>query len=141
MKNLLKSHDQTEPAPEEKPPEVDFMRLMLGLRTELAHSLSGVLLRGSRPVPIGATAGATASASTSAGRLVGWSITETAAAAAKVTLYDGDPANGGTFLLSVPLLANGNDTKSLTHGPGFIRGLFVVTTGTVEGTVWLGDVD
>lgn len=138
-----------DPAPEEKPPEVDFMRLMLGLRTELAHSVGGVLLRGSRAVPVGVVPGATASVLTSPGRLVGWSLTEASGAAdALVRLYDGDPAAGGTLIARLPLVNGQNDTKSVSPGVGVVRGIYALITagdgspgGTVEGSVWVGEVD
>lgn len=129
----------TETPEETKPPEVDFMRFLTGLRAELAHSLGGVLLRGARPVPIGISAEATPYVSTSAGRLVGWSVTETTGAGtASVKLYDG---NGGLLIASLPLTAGQSRTDSLTPGLGVVRGIYAVVTGSVEGTVWVGETD
>lgn len=140
----MHSHEH-EPATDERPAEVDFMRFLNGLRTSLAQSLAGVMLRGARPVQIGTAEGSTASASQSPGRLVGWSIREahpTVPAPATVRLLDGDPANGGKVIAVVELLADGSNTKSLNPGPAFVQGLYVqVVTGTVEGAVWLGAMD
>lgn len=122
-----------------KPEEVDFMRFLTGLRAELAHSLGGVLLRGARPVPIGISPEATSFVSTSARRLVGWSVTETTGAGtASVKIYDGQ---GGLLIASLPLVAGQSRTDSLTPGLGVVRGIYVVITGSVEGSVWVGETD
>lgn len=140
---MRKRNETTAAEPEQKPEEVDFMRFLNEMRTSLSQSLSGVLLRGARPVPVGISPGASPSASSSPGRLVGWSLTEAGnpGSDASVRLYDGNPADGGLLVASIPLAVLQNTTESLNPGPSLVRGLYVQTTGTVEGSVWLGAVD
>lgn len=128
----------------ERPAEVDFMRFLNTMRTSLAQSLSGVMLRGSRAVQIGTAEGATAQATNSPGRLVGWSIREAATVPgpALVRLLDGDPANGGKLVACIALTANQSVTKSFNPGPAVVQGLYVqIVSGVVEGSVWLGATD
>lgn len=105
----------------------------------LTQTLNGQRITGARPVPI-AAGGRLA---TGRGRLTGWSLRETAGAAATVTVYaaaDGlDPAS---IIATVPLAANAGSTH-FPSNPGifYAEGVFVVVTGAVTGALHFAAVD
>jgi len=77
-------------------------------------------------VPAGAT---NVQAYTGRGVLFGWSVRDTAATAAKVTLRDGT-STGGTPIALIGY-ASGESQTALVPGPTFITGLYVDrTTGS-----------
>lgn len=107
------------------------------IRAGLAETRNGLRVTGARYVPIYPNSLAAASA----GRLVGWSVRETAGAAAVVTVYAGRDANADV-LATIPLAANGGSTH-LPGGPGvsFGDGAYVAVTGAITGALYLGAVD
>jgi hypothetical protein len=144
----LNSAMATVPTQEKVPEEVDFVRWVSQMQTNLAESLGGVLLRAARPVQVGIAGGAQNLASTSAGRLVGWSLREsTGANPAVVRLWDGRD-NEGALVACINLGQGASETQWMAPGGvSFQHGLFVeVIEGTglsvsVEGAVYLGGVE
>ena len=132
-------------APEKGTHEIDYVRWLQQMQTDLAETLGGVMLRGARPVQVASADGGTLRPTSSPGRLVGWSLRETSGAApAVVRLHDGRDANAP--LVGVVSLPQGSD-RSAWFAPGGLslqEGLFVelVVGGglsqAVEGAVFLG---
>jgi hypothetical protein len=81
-------------------------------------------------------------AASSGGRLVGWSIRETAGAAAVVTVYSGRDVYGDV-IATVSLAANGSSVHFPGGGSGvsFGDGAYVAVTGAVVGSLYFGAVD
>jgi hypothetical protein len=132
-----------EPAPEKGTKEIDYVRWLQQMQTDLAETMGGVLLRGARAVQVGTAGGGTQRATSSPGRLVGWSLRETVGTQAGVVrFYDGRDANG--LLVATVALPQGSDRQAW-FAPGGIsltEGLFVEFVGglsqTIEGAVFLG---
>ncbi|MFC8717782.1 hypothetical protein [Kitasatospora sp. NPDC057198] len=124
------------------PPEGEYIRWLSQLQADLAESINGVAIRAARPVPIGSAPGSSARPLSSPGRVVGWSVRETAGAAAVVRLWDGRDA-GGQLLAAISLAASGAQTIMPTGGGINVSdALFVeVVSGAVEGVLYLGAVD
>lgn len=147
MKGQVHSAMATVPGQQEKGThEIDYVRWLQQMQTDLAETLGGVMLRGSRAVQVGISDQATARASTSPGRLVGWSLRVPAFSTnpGVVKLHDGQDANGPVIAV-INLPAGSSKTETLGHaGVSFQHGLFVeiVTGGSVEtgieGAVYLG---
>ncbi|WP_367575277.1 hypothetical protein [Streptomyces griseoaurantiacus] len=131
--------------PEKATHEIDYVRWLQQMQTDLAETLGGIMLRGARPVQIGTADGATVRASTSPGRLVGWSLRVPAFSAdpGVVRLRDGQDANGAVLAV-VNVAAGKSETVWLAPGGiSFQYGLYVeIFSGTglasVEGAVYLG---
>jgi hypothetical protein len=71
-----------------------------------------------------------------AGIYAGYSLRETAGAAATVRLWDGAAASG-TQIATIALAANGSRDVGIPHGVWF-TGLFIeIVTGTVEGSIYI----
>lgn len=131
------------PEAEKSTAEIDYVRWLQQMQTDLTETVGGVLLRGARSVPVGTANGGTMRPTSSPGRLVGWSLRETVGTqAAVVKLYDGrDNAAPLVGTVSIP---QGSD-RMAWFSPGGIsltEGLFVEFVGglsqTVEGAVYLG---
>lgn len=73
-----------------------------------------------------------------AAEVCGWSLRETAGAAATVELWNGN-GTGGERLFVLALAANGSSTTGpLEHGIDFGRGVYLeVVAGSVNGAVWV----
>ena len=144
----LNSAMATVPTQEKVPEEVDFVRWISQMQTNLAETVGGVLLRAARPVQVGVAEGAQNLASTSAGRLVGWSLREsTGTSPAVVRVWDGRD-NTGALVACVNLGQGASETQWMAPGGvSFQHGLFVeVIEGdglsvAVEGAVYLGGVE
>lgn len=138
MSRHLHSAMATVPGPEKDTEEVDYVRWLQQMQTDLAESLNGVLLRGARPVQIGTAAGATNRPTSSGGRLVGWSIRETTGTTpAVLRFYDGRGSDAP--LVAVANLAGGGSaTHWLGSGISLTEGLYVDITGAIEGAAYLG---
>jgi hypothetical protein len=122
---------------------VTFTKWISELRTDLAGSVSGVLLRGALVVPVGSAANATSRPTTTGGALVGYGLRNTDPAnPATVYLRDGADSDG---TLVVPIQLAGGAAASAWFGPGglnLVSGLFVdIAAGAVEGTVHLRGAD
>lgn len=120
-----------------------FEQLRSELQTGLAQFHNGVRLRGARSKPVGA--GGSPMVWAGPGRLVGWSVHNTGATVATLTLRDSRDATG-EIVAVVELQAAGvhGSDYSLWAGDGgisFGEGLYAVVTGTIEGAVWVGAVD
>ncbi len=131
--------EKKKPEEQRESEELELVRWLAQLRTDLAESVGGVLLRGARVVQVGTAAGATARPTTSAGALVGFSLRNTSdATTATVALRDG-PDNAGVLVATVQLAPS--ESVRDWFGPGGLslsEGLYVdVTTGAVEGAVYL----
>jgi hypothetical protein len=129
--------------PEQATPEIDYVRWMMQLQTDLAETLGGVMLRGARPVQVGGAAGSTPRPTTAPGRLAGWSLRETSGTVAAVLrLYDGrDAAAPLVACISVPMSGTANHAWP-GAGISLQEGLFVeIVSGAVEGAVYLGSSD
>lgn len=110
---------------------------LASMQTELAESVGGVLLRGSRPVPLVDGRRVTSVP----GTVVGLSVRETAGAAATLTLRDGDV--DGDIVATINLAAAESWTGVLA-GPGgvfYAGGLYVELTGAIAGAVYLRGTD
>jgi hypothetical protein len=124
------------------------------LYADLSESLQGVALQGALPVQVGwddggrfLGQGGVQVLSRSAGRLLGWSLLETADAAVTLRFYDGDEsaalnAGHGTPVAATQLAANGHENEAL-RPTSFSDGLSVgfAGTGQVWGVVLIGGVD
>lgn len=99
--------------------EIQFTRWLSEMRAGLAETVSGVLLRGARPVYAGQTAVSTALVrviSTSPGRLLGWSFRElTNASWSVIELWDVAALPGIT---AAQAEANGDLVATFTASPG-----------------------
>lgn len=134
-------------APDEPEPvhEIDLVRWASQMRADVAESVGGVMLRAARTVPLTVLP---TILSASPGRLVGWSVRETAGTSPYVLrLRNGD--NSAADLVAIVAGAAGA-ADSHWFGPGglsFTDGLYVeIVTGaglssSVEGVVYLGAAD
>lgn len=117
---------------------------MAALQTQLAETVGGVLLKGSRPVPVGPfTAAVTAGDHMLAhgpGQLVGICLAETAGTVITVILHDGYDASAPE-IFRARISANNVDHGPVALAPVFFAvGLFVEISGggACGGTVYLG---
>ena len=125
-------------APDEA--KIDYLKWGLEIQRTVAESVSGVLLRGARPVPVGITQGATKSVSGSAGAMVGFALTnesEDEAATVRVLFHDGLDANAD-IIMKISL-APGESTRDWFHpGINLERGLFLdYEGGDISGSVFM----
>jgi hypothetical protein len=136
------------PEPEKGTREIDYVRWLQQMQTDMAETLGGVLLRGARPVQIGSANGATTRAATSPGRLVGWSLRVSTLAAdpGVVQLRDGIDVNGD--IIAVVTIPPGRDAQQwlAPGGVSFQNGLFVeILSGAglsvPSGAVFLGGAE
>ena len=135
----------TVPQPEKATAEIDYVRWLQQMQTDLAETLGGVMLRAARPVQVLTTTSGTARPLSSPGRLVGWSMRETGGAApAVVRLYDGRD-NAAPLVASLSLPQGSDRIAWLAPGGVSLQeGLYVecVAGGglsqLVEGCVYLG---
>ena len=73
------------------------------------------------------------------GMLRGASIRDTSGATNTIRIYDNASTNSGTILLSVQLAANASiPPLAIPNGVRAVNGLYLHTTGAVEGSVWVG---
>jgi len=125
------------------PAHVVFTEWLENLRVDLSQTVSGIALKGARPVPVGATPGATANVTRSPGALVGYAIRNLSTAdnaTVRVLFRDGD--EDGDVILPL-VLAPGESARDW-FGPGGIslfEGLFMDIDGDVEGSVYLRGVE
>lgn len=145
MRGQLNSAMAAVPKPEKATEEIDYVRWLQQMQTDLAETMGGVLLRGARPVQIGTATDATTRVSSSPGRLVGWSVRTSAFATdpGAVKLHDGTDANGPIIAVINVLEGTSNTVWMAPGGVSFQHGLFVeILSGagltTVEGAVYLG---
>lgn len=114
--------------------EVDALReAIVGSPNQWANALR---VKGARPLQI-SRAAATPNLWNGDGRLMGWSLRETAGAAATVTFRDGDA--DGEIVGTVVLAANAGSTHLLPGGVNVGRALFAQVTGAVTGAVYFLD--
>lgn len=136
--NRHEQHEQAETAQLVAAMRAESVRWIEQLQTELAQSVGGVLLRGARVAQIESGR----RPMTAGGALVGYSIRESAGAAAVVNLRDG-PDAAGQLVATVALAANAAET--VWFGPGGLNlanGLFVeIATGAAVGAVYLRGAD
>lgn len=124
-------------------PAADFsevVRWLSSLRVDVAETVGGVLLRGARPVQVGA--GGTKQPATSPTSLVGYALRNTDPAnPATVYLRDSFSGQGAGGDLVIPIQLTAGQCLSAWFGPGGLnlsRGLYVdIVTGAVEGAVYL----
>jgi hypothetical protein len=137
----------TVPASQEKAThEIDYVRWLQQMQTDLTETLGGVLLRGARPVQVGTADGATTRAATSPGRLVGWSLRVPAFSTnpGVVRLRDGQDATAPIVAVVNLPAGQGNTSWLAPGGISFQYGLYVeIVTGggvetAIEGAVYLG---
>lgn len=131
--------------------EVDVARWLSQMRADMAETLGGIMLRGTRPVKIGIAGGqpvGTYQPAGMPGRLTGWSLRETSGTGTgTVRFYDGrgDETQGGHLIATVTIPAGGSSNVQLAgNGVSYIDGLYCdlsMTTGGVEGAVHLGAAD
>lgn len=135
------------------PPETDeqaLVRWLGNLRADVAESVNGVLLRGARVVPVGATTAtpfATARPAAGPGALVGFSLRNREAGPVTAYLRDGCDA-AGPIVAPVQLAAGATTTH--WFGPGglnLVDGLFLDCPAgadgqkALEGAVYLRGVE
>lgn len=123
-------------------PELSTVRWLEQLRTDLAESVGGVVLRGARAVPIGT--GLSTRPTSSAGRLAGWNLRETTGAAgAVVRLWNGRELGAAVLLATIGLPSGATDTHHFPGGGINVddQGVIVeLVSGSVEGVIFLGGV-
>jgi hypothetical protein len=112
-------------------------RVRAELAAGLQQTVNGLRVTAGRPAPFLPNA----LNSTARGRLVGWSLRETAGNPATVTLYNGRDT-GADVLAVIPLTANAGATL-LPGSPGvsFGDGLYAAVSGAVTGALYFGAVD
>jgi hypothetical protein len=125
--------------------QVEFTRLIAELRTQMAETVSGVVLRGARPVAVGITRGATKRPTTSAGALIGFALRNVSDITdANVTVYFHDGPDAGADVILAVSLAPGESARDW-FAPGGIhlgdQGLYVEADGDIDGSVFLRGLD
>jgi hypothetical protein len=128
--------------------EIDYVRWLTQMQADLASSLGGVMLRAALPIPIGTAPAGSLRPLSSPGRIVGWSLHETAGAnPAVVRLWDGRES-GTRPLAYVSVPAGGTDNRWLGAGGVSVTDALLLdfATGaglssTVEGVLYLGAAD
>lgn len=122
-------------------PEIEFTRWTEQLRTDLAQSVGGTLLRGARPVPVDSQRNQPTSV---AGALVGFSVMPLETPVdSMLALRDRD----GNLLAAGRVVDAAGDRQVVTEwfGPGGINipdgGLFVFSEADFEGVVYLRGAD
>lgn len=134
--------------PDEGIHEMEFVRWAQQMQADLAASLGGVMLRGALPIPIGGAPGGSLRPLSSPGRIVGWSLHESAGTnSALVRVWDGrEPGTKPLAYISVP--AGGTDNRWLGEGGISVTDALLVELATggslsqsVEGVLYLGAVD
>lgn len=101
----------------------------------LATTQNAARLRADRPIEVGD--GGVSLAWAGPGRLTGWTLANTAAAPATVTVRDSRDAHGSTIaVVTVPA----GDSRAFSHhdGVSFGDGLHVTAPVGVAGVVWIG---
>lgn len=146
MRHLNAAMATVPPPVEKATDEIDYVRWLQQMQTDLVESVNGVMLRGARAVQIGDTAGGTMRPTSSGGRLVGWSLREiTGTKAAVVRLYDGRSTDAP--LVAVVTLPQGAAATEwmAPGGISLTEGLFIefvdgggTLSTDVEGAVFLG---
>lgn len=128
--------------------EVDYVRWLAQLQTDLAASLGGVMLRGALPIPIGSAPGGSLRPLSSPGRIVGWSLHETGGTdPALCRIWDGrESGTRPLAYLSVP--AGGTENRWMGGGGISVTDALLVEfasgaslSAAVEGVLYLGAVD
>jgi hypothetical protein len=71
------------------------------------------------------------------GKLLGWSLRETAGAVATVDLYDHATAASGTRVAAISLAAAGSSTVVYPEAVQLANGLYYDVTGDVAGSVYV----
>lgn len=139
-----------DPHPERATIGTEYARWVTQLMTDVAQSLNGVALQGALPVPVGFDPGGHGPqvlASGSAGRLLGYSLFETAGQAVTVHFHDA-ATNTAAVQSDGPDVWHeqvaANSVKNLTGmNVSFSTGLSLefVGTGQLRGVVLLSGVD
>lgn len=124
---------------------VEWARFLTELRSSVTETLSGVQLRGAKPVAVGISPGATTRPTTSAGAIVGFALRNRSTvetASVTVFLYNGSD-DQADMLLAVTL-APGESTRDW-FGPGGIHigdtGLFITADGDFDGSLFMRGVE
>lgn len=121
-------------------PESPNVQWLENLRIDVAETVSGVLLRGARPVPVGITEGGTKYVTNSPGAMVGFALTNEAndtTTTVRVLFHDGKGADADVILKVS--LAPGESCRDW-FGPGginLVSGLYVDYDGPISGSVFL----
>jgi hypothetical protein len=110
-------------------------RIAAEIRAGLLETTNALRLQGSRNLPIYANT----TAWRGPGRLMGWSVRETAAAPATVTLHDGRDSSGA--VLGVLNLAAGEADTQPLPAVSVTESLYVAVTGAVQGSIYFGATD
>lgn len=94
--------------------------------------------RGATPLSVGIVGALTQAVVTGRGFIVGWSLSETAAAATIARIFDGADANGQPITGGIVIGASGASVVPLTWPIEFKQGLFVTNTaGAIVGALWV----
>lgn len=110
-------------------------RIAAQIRAGLLETTNALRLRGSRNLPIYANT----TAWRGPGRLMGWSVRETAGAVATLTLHDGRDSSGDVLAV-INLAADAAETLSVP-AVSVTESLYVAVTGAVQGSIYFGAVD
>jgi hypothetical protein len=70
--------------------------------------------------------------------LRGFSVVDTSAGANTVKVFDNASAASGTVLATVVLAASGSATVAIPDGVRAAAGLYLQSTGVLQGSVWVG---
>jgi hypothetical protein len=124
---------------------VEWARFLTELRSSVTETLSGVQLRGAKPVAVGISPGATTRPTTSAGAVVGFALrNRSVVETASVTVYLYNGADDQADMLLAVTLAPGESTRDW-FGPGGIhvgdQGLFVLADGDFDGSLFMRGVE
>lgn len=126
--------------------EMDYLKWLLSMQTDVAETLNGVLLKGARPAPFGVVDSSlgVVRLTSSAGRLVGWSLREFGGVNPAVIRLRDSRDTSGTIVSVITLAANGAQNQWIHPGVSFVDALSAeLVTGanlsaSVEGAIYFG---
>lgn len=136
-------------APDQPDPdrEIEYVRWLSQMQTDLAQSIGGITLQGARPVTLTLGSSTGSVLSTVGGRLVGWSIRETGGVNPLVLRFRNGGDSGQPVIATAYAPAGQVTAPWMPPGVSYTEGLYLeVVTGTglstsLEGAVYLGAAD
>lgn len=129
------------------PPEVEYMRWLSQMQSDLAQSIGGITLQAARPVTLTLGTATGSALSGVGGRLVGWSVRETGGTNPLVLRFRNGTDADQPVIGEAYTPAGQVTSQWFPPGVSFTEGLFLeVVTGaglstSLEGAVYLGGAD
>lgn len=136
-------------APDQAEPDsqIEYIRWLSQMQTDLAQSIGGITLQAARPHTLSLGTATGSQLSGVAGRLVGWSIRESAGVNPLVVRLRNGADASQPIIAEVYAPAGQVSNQWMPPGVSFTEGLYLeVVTGTglstsIEGAVYLGAAD